>query len=54
MTNYDLVKNMGIEEMAVTIMCPNETDLANIKCDKSEYLNCRKCTLEWLKEESND
>ena len=56
MTNYELIKGMSIEEMAVTIMCPNETGMAEIDCDKSDERNCRKCCLDWLKSEviSND
>lgn len=52
MTNYELMKNMSIEEMAVTIMCPNEIGMAEIKCDKSDDKNCCKRCLNWLKEES--
>jgi len=51
MTNYELIKGMSIEEMAVTIMCPNETGMAEIDCDKSDERNCRKCCLDWLKSE---
>ena len=52
MRNYDLIKNMSVEEMAVTIMCPNELGMADIKCEP-ENKNCCKCCLEWLlKEES--
>lgn len=36
MTNYERIKNMSIEEMAVTIMCPNDMGMAEIKCDKSD------------------
>lgn len=51
MTNYELIKNMTIEEMALTIMCPNETGMADIECDKSDERNCRQCCLEWLNSE---
>ena len=51
MTNYELIKGMSIEEMAVTIMCPNETGMAEIDCDKSDERNCCKCCLDWLKSE---
>jgi hypothetical protein len=51
MTNYELMKNMSIEEMAVTIMCPNETGMADIECDKSDERDCCECCLEWLQQE---
>ena len=51
MTNYDLLKNMSIEEMAVTIMCPNEMGMAEIECDHSDDKNCCQCCLDWLKSE---
>lgn len=54
MTNYELIKSMSIEEMAVTIMCPNDTGMADIKCDKSDSCNCYKCCLEWLRQEVKD
>jgi hypothetical protein len=54
MTNFELIKGMTVEEMAVTIMCPNETGMAEINCDKSDQLNCCACTLAWLMEEVGD
>ncbi len=50
-TNYELIRNMSVEEMAVTIICPNEMGMAEIECDKSDDRNCSKCCLEWLKSE---
>lgn len=50
--NYDLIKNMSVEEMAVTIMCPNELGMADIKCEPDNK-NCCKCCLEWLLKESD-
>lgn len=50
MSNYEMIKNMSIEELAVTILCPNETGHAEIECDKSDSVNCCKCCLDWLKE----
>lgn len=52
MTNYERIKNMSIEEMAVTIMCPNDMGMAEIKCDKSDDCNCCKCCLEWLQQDN--
>jgi len=54
MTNYEFIKNMSIEEMAVTIMCPNDMGMAEISCDKSNKCDCCKCCLEWLKEDVKD
>ncbi|MGI6751113.1 MAG: Lar family restriction alleviation protein [Anaerovoracaceae bacterium] len=51
MTNYEMIRNMSIEEMAVTITCPNEMGLAEIECDHSDDHNCRQCCLNWLKKE---
>ncbi len=51
-TNYEMIKNMSIEEMAVTIMCPNELGMAEIECDKSDDCNCCKCCLDWLNQKS--
>lgn len=52
MTNYELIKNMSIEEMAVTITCPNEMGMADIECDKSDECNCCECCLGWLQQEA--
>lgn len=46
MTNYEILKGMSIEEMAVTIMCPNDMGMAEIECDKSDNCNCSLCCLE--------
>jgi len=53
-TNFELLKNMSIEELAVTIMCPNDTGMAEIECDKSDTRNCCLCCLEWLMKESKE
>ena len=50
-TNADLIRSMTDEELAVTIMCPNETGMANIECNNSDGCNCRKCCLKWLQSE---
>lgn len=46
MTNYERIKNMSINEMAYTIMCPYDTD-TNI-CNE---VDCIKCTKKWLEME---
>lgn len=48
MTNYERIRNMSIEEMAVTLMCPNEMGMAEIECNHEDWRNCSKCCLEWL------
>lgn len=52
LTNYDLIRNMSVEEMAVTLMCPNEMGMADIPCDHSDDRNCCKCCLDWLNQEA--
>jgi len=49
-----LIKAMSIEELAVTIMCPNETGMADIDCDRPDDCNCRVCCVGWLKEEGEE
>ena len=53
MTNYEMVKNFSIENMALSIMCPYEMGLLEDKfrCNKYDG-NCNKCCYEWLQEES--
>ena len=52
MTNYEMIKQSSIENMALTIMCPNEMGLAEIECSRDETSNCGQCCLDWLQEES--
>jgi hypothetical protein len=53
-TNYELFKNMSVENLAVTIMCPNDMGLAEIECDKSDDHNCSLCCLEWLMKDAGE
>lgn len=46
MTNYEHIKQLSIDEMAYTLMCPYNTDPD--MCNKKD---CIKCTLEWLEME---
>lgn len=50
-TNADRIRAMSDEELAMTMMCPNENGLAEIECDKSDSCNCYECLLKWLREE---
>ena len=47
-TNGDLIRNMGNAELAVTIVCPNETGMAEIECDHSDSKDCCRCCFDWL------
>lgn len=51
MTNYEKLQKMSMEEMAVTIMCPNEIG-GEVKCSRGER-NCCQCTLNWLNSETD-
>ena len=48
LTNGDLIRSMGNEELAVTLACPNEMGKAEIDCDHSDDKNCCQCLLDWL------
>ena len=50
MTNADMIRAMNDEELAVTLMYPNEIGMANIPCDKSDQCNCYKCLLDRLRQ----
>lgn len=51
MTNYEKIRDMSVEEMALTIMCPNEIG-GEVKCSREER-NCCQCTLNWLNSEAD-
>lgn len=53
-TNADRIRAMSDEELAMTMMCPNENGLAEIDCDKSDSRNCYECLLKWLQEKVED
>lgn len=50
-TNGDMIRSMTDEELAVTLICPNEMGLAEIECDRSDDCNCCQCLLDWLRGE---
>ena len=53
MTNYEMIKNFSIENMALSIMCPYEMGHLKSLFRCKEYNgNCSKCCYEWLQEES--
>lgn len=57
MTNYEKIKEMSIDEMALTLMCPAEYDTAfnkTNKCNAEMDKNCHKCTVEWLESEAEE
>ncbi len=47
-TNADRIRSMSDDELAATMMCPNESGLAEIECDRSDNCNCYECLLKWL------
>ena len=53
MTNYEMMRSMTLEQMALTMMCPNESGLAFIDCDRSDSVKCLDCCLAWLKQEAS-
>ena len=53
MTNYEMVKNFSIENMALSIMCLYEMGYLKSLFRCKEYNGkCIKCCYEWLQEES--
>lgn len=52
LTNADRIRSMSNEELAVTLMCPNEMGMVEIECDHSDDKNCCKCLLDWLNQPS--
>lgn len=53
-TNADRIRAMSDEELAVTLMCPNEMGLAEIPCDHDDGKNCCVCLLNWLKQPAGE
>lgn len=53
-TNADLIRGMSDEELAVTLMCPNEMGMAEIPCDRGDDKNCCACLLDWLRQPTGD
>ena len=51
-TNGDLIRAMSDEELAVTILCPNDTGMADILCDHGDDKDCYDCTLKWLRQKA--
>lgn len=50
-TNADQIRSMSDEELATNMMCPNESGLGEIECDKGDNCNCYECLLKWLQSE---
>lgn len=51
MSNADRIRSMNDEDLAMNMMCPNESGLGEIECDHSDSCNCYECILGWLKSE---
>lgn len=54
MTNGDLLRGMSDAELAVMLMCPNDTGMAEIECTWSKDQSCYRCTLNWLHENAKE
>lgn len=57
MTNFEKIKQMSIDEMALTLMCPAEYDFSFnklSKCNGESDKNCLKCTKHWLESEAEE
>lgn len=50
-TNADRIRGMRDEELAMNMMCPNESGIGEIDCDKNDSCNCYECLLKWLQSE---
>lgn len=50
-SNGDRIRQMSDEELAVTLMCPNEMGVAEIVCARDDSCNCCKCLHDWLQAE---
>lgn len=56
MTNFEKIKQMSVEDMALMLMCPAEYDTdfnKKSKC-KGSFSNCYNCTLHWLESEAEE
>lgn len=51
MKNYEKIRNMSIEELALTIMCPEDLGLADLDCPNANGKHCFDCVYEWLQKE---
>ena len=50
LTNFDMMRSMAMEQMAMTMMCPNESGLGMIECDQADDRDCFACCMNWLKQ----
>ena len=53
-TNADHIRAMSDEELAITIMCPNEMGMAEMPCDHSDDKSCYECLLKWLQQPAEE
>ena len=54
MTNGDMIRTMSDEELALSLMCPEEMGLADMCCPRGDDQNCRQCIYNWLQEVATD
>ena len=56
MTNFEKIKQISVEDMALMLMCPAEYDTdfnKKSKCNGS-FSNCYNYTLHWLESEAEE
>lgn len=53
MTNGDRVRTFDNAHLALVLMCPNDSELAEIDyaAEWDETVNCMKCVYDWLNAE---
>lgn len=55
MTNFDKIKKMSMDEIAMAIMCPYELLEFKVKpCTVASISSCYKCILNWLEHEAEE
>lgn len=56
MTNGDRIRTFSNEQLALTLMCPNDAGLDEIECrkDKGDKHSCARCVYDWLNVEESD
>lgn len=52
-TNYERVKNMGLDDLAAVIMCPHDV-CPHDDCPHEEPICCVQCCKEWLESEVSE
>ena len=53
MKNHERIRNMSIEDLALVIMCPEDSKRTDSDLFCPSTVNCYKCVLEWLQKEED-